>query len=354
MTTTVPSPAAVDRSAHGIHAYLNGLSHVVINVSDLERSLAFYEKTFPVRRCCRINGPPQAYPSLGVEHGQFDGWVLRSLTAEKAPGTIYAEKPPRDLHLVQWKTPGPVGAPYREANHVGIYRHNSLVGDIEAGYAKVIAAGGRPYGPPSRVVLMPDGFSVVCFGFRDPDGATLEMIGPDTPDASYPGALHHCNINCSDIKRSYRFYRDVVGLDTGLYVAPGSPQPVGNGSLGDALSNPDGSAYTGAEMEFVANLLVPRNDWRNPLDVLEWTLPRPYGRAYESPRNLGISRIALEVDDVTAARARLVAAGVPSVCAVETWDMGEFGVKKIVIFRDPDGVLLELIEQAPVPASPLD
>lgn len=354
MTSATDSRPAADRSTYGIHAYLNGLSHVVIYVSDLERSLAFYEQTFPVRRVARINGPAQAYPSLGIAHGRCTGWVLRSLTAERAPGAIFAEKPPRDIHLVQWLSPGPVGTPYREANHVGIYRHNTLVGDIEAGYARVLAAGGRPYGPPSRIVLLPDGFSVVCFGFRDPDGATLEMIGPDRPDPNYAGALHHCNINCSDLRRSYRWYRDVIGLDTGMYVAPGRPQPIANGSLGDALANPDGSAYTGDSMEFAANLLVPRNDWRNPIDLLEWTLPRPYGRAYESPLNLGLSRIALEVDDIAAARARLVAAGQRDVSEVETWDMGEFGEKKIALFRDPDGVMLELVEQTAVAASPLD
>ena len=352
--TSLLSTAAVDRSVHGIHAHLNGLSHVVINVSDLDRSLAFYEQTFPVRRHLRINGPAQAYPALGVAHGKFAGWVLRSLTAERAPGSIYAEKPPRDIHLIQWQSPGPVGTPYREANHVGIYRHNTLVGDIEAGYAKVLAAGGRPYARPSRILLTPDNFSVVCFGFRDPDGATLEMIGPDTPDVSYPGSLHHCNINCSDLRRSYRFYRDVVGLDTGIYLAPSRPQPIGNGSLGDALRNADGSAYTGTEMAFAANLMIPRNDWRNPLDVLEWTLPKPYGQAYETPQNLGISRIALEVDDIAAAQRKLVAAGVAAVSGVETWDMGEFGHKHVVIFRDPDGVLLELIEQPSPPASELD
>ena len=33
---------------------------------------------------------------------------------------------------------------------------------------------------------------------------------------------------------------------------------------------------------------------------------------------------------------------------VETWDMGEFGERKVVIFRDPDGIMLKLIEQLPV------
>ena len=32
---------------------------------------------------------------------------------------------------------------------------------------------------------------------------------------------------------------------------------------------------------------------------------------------------------------------------VDEWDMGDFGTRKVVIFRDPDGVFLELIERPP-------
>jgi len=333
-----------DRTAFGIHAYLNRLAYVVINVSDLDRAVEFYEATFPVRRECRLNGPAQPFRALGIDHGRFEGEVMRSLTAERFPGNIFAEAPPRDIHLVEWKSPGPVGQPYREANHVGIYRQNSLVGDIEACHRQVVAHGGRPYAPPSRIVLDPAGSTVVCFGFRDPDGTTLEMIGADDPDPSFPGTLHHCNINCTDLDRSYRFYHDVLGFDSGILCMPGRPQPATNGSLGDALGNPDGTAYTGPDMEFKANLMIPRNDWRCPLDVLEWTRPSPCGRAYESPLNLGIVRIGIEVDDIEAAHARLLAAGAGPVSDLETWDLGDFGKRRVATFRDPDGVMLEIVD----------
>jgi hypothetical protein len=31
----------------------------------------------------------------------------------------------------------------------------------------------------------------------------------------------------------------------------------------------------------------------------------------------------------------------------EEWDMGDFGTRKVVIFEDPDGIMLELIERPP-------
>jgi hypothetical protein len=31
--------------------------------------------------------------------------------------------------------------------------------------------------------------------------------------------------------------------------------------------------------------------------------------------------------------------------------MGEFGERKVVIFKDPDGIMLELIEHVPIPTA---
>jgi catechol 2,3-dioxygenase-like lactoylglutathione lyase family enzyme len=361
MATTVNpggEGATIDRLAHGLRGNINRFSHVVINVSDLDRAVEFYEKTFPVRRRARINGPAQPYLGLGVEEGEFEGWVLENAKDVSPPGDLVAEFPARLVHLIQWKTPKATGTPYREANHRGIYRQNSLVSNLEEAYANVIASGGRPYGEPSWIVLTPDGFGVTVFAYRDPDGNTLEMIGADTPEGEppYPGMMHHCNLNVSNLEASYRFYRDVLGLDLTVYLAPSELQPATNGSLGDSLRNPDGSEFTDGQMLFAATLMGVRSDSRSPIDVLEWGVPKPYGEPYKEPNHLGIIRVAFEVDDIEAARARLLLTGHSPVGPIETWDMGEFGERRVVIFKDPDGIWLELIEQLqiPTPRPPFD
>jgi len=334
--TSVPTSnagkAGIDRLAFGLRGHINRFSHTVINVSDLERAVEFYEATFPVRRRQHINGPAQAYVGLGIEQGQFEGWVLENKKDVSPPGDLVAEFPARALHLVQWKNPTPVGKPYREANHVGIYRQNSLVGNLDEAYTRVMKHGGRPYG--------------------DPDGSTLEMIGAEDPagKAIFPGMMHHCNLNVRSIERGYRFYHEVMGLDPQAYLAPAQLQPASNGSLGDALANADGSPYGGL-MQFSASLLGVRSDSRSPIDVLEWSTPKPYGEAYPIANHLGIIRVAFEVDDIAQARARLIATGHAGVGPIETWDMGEFGARQVVIFRDLDGIWLELIEAVPYPAA---
>lgn len=351
--TTKPT-TSIDRLNDGLRPHLNRFSHVVINVSDLDRAVEFYEATLPVRRVSRINGPTQAYTGLGIEHGQCRGWVLENKKDIGPPGDIIAENPARRLHIIEWLNPKPVGTPYQEANHVGIYRQNVLVGDLSVAYQNVLDHGGRPYGEPSRIVLTPEGFGLTVFGYRDPDGNTFEMVAaesaPDVPiEANYPGMLHHCNLNVRDLARSFRFYRDVIGLDMTVYLAPARMQPVTNGSLGDLLRNTDGSIYTGRDMQFAATLFGLRSDSRNPLDVLQWHTPGPFGEPYSEPTNLGIVRVALEVDDIHAARERLLSCGLEQVGPVERWDMGDFGRRWVVIFRDPDGITLELTQQLSIP-----
>jgi catechol 2,3-dioxygenase-like lactoylglutathione lyase family enzyme len=67
--------------------------------------------------------------------------------------------------------------------------------------------------------------------------------------------------------------------------------------------------------------------------------------AYEAANNLGIVRVAIEVDDLDAAHAKLREAIGPALSGIGTWDMGEFGTHRVAIFTDPDSSTLELIEQ---------
>jgi catechol 2,3-dioxygenase-like lactoylglutathione lyase family enzyme len=326
-------PGETPTPERGLRAHINRFSHLVINVSDLERAREFYEATFPVTVTARTNGPPQAFRSLGIKRGQFDGYMLNDAS----------EFPSRAIHIVEWKSPRPVGTPYGEANHNGFYRTAALTPDIQARHQAVIAAGSTPYGPPSPIPVGPAGATATAFGFPDPDGSTLEWIAVA---AGAPERLSHQNANARDLRKSFPFYQRVVGLDHNI--RPFSPEPFDQtlGSLGRAIRNPDGTLYEGL-VDFDAPFFSYRADGRNPIDLLQWELPGVFGRPYPVPNHLGIIRLAFEVDDIEAAYHKLRKAWHRVAGPPEAWDMGEFGTRKVVIFEDPDGIMLELIERPP-------
>jgi catechol 2,3-dioxygenase-like lactoylglutathione lyase family enzyme len=135
----------------------------------------------------------------------------------------------------------------------------------------------------------------------DPDGTPLEIVGDADP------AFVGVTIGCSDFMASIAFYRDVVGL-----------QIVGPGSLADE---------------------------RGPEVFTVELVPAPVEREPRVANELGMYRMALLTRDVDRADAALRAAGVEPYSAPATVDLGP-GVDPVraVLFPDPDGTTLELIE----------
>ena len=325
----------------GLYIHITRILWITVNVSDLERSVNFYERTYPVTRAQRTNGPAQSFGSLGISQGQFEGRIMRD--SQPFQG--------RALHLVQWRSPGPVGEPYKEANHVGFYRHHASAtrSGLTDRYANVLAQGGRPYGPPSFIFITPTS-GTNAFAFLDPDGTTLEWVGGLNPNpAGLPDNISAYNANCRDLRRSYRFYRDVMGQAINSRLNPVVPQSASSGSLGNLLRNPDGSVYTGL-IDFDAVTTGYRADFRNVHDLLEWQMPKPFGKPYEAPNNLGSVNVAWEVNDIQASYEKLARLGVKGIGrgllkSPEEWDLGEYGTRKVLNFRDPDGIMIQLHER---------
>ena len=177
---------------------------LTINVSDLDRAVEFYEATYPVTRAEVVDPPVQAFNGLGIPEGQFRARMMRD--AQTFQGSA--------ILLVQWLSPGPVGTPYAEANHLGWYREHANASSTgqNARYEAVVKHGGRPYGPPSSIYITPTQ-QIYSFAFRDPDGTTLEWVGPLEPTPGGPAdTIGGPNNNCSDLHSSYAWYTSVLGL----------------------------------------------------------------------------------------------------------------------------------------------
>jgi catechol 2,3-dioxygenase-like lactoylglutathione lyase family enzyme len=329
-------PAA---SPRGIGGNINKVSFLTINVSDLDRAIEFYEATYPVKRAEVLDGPVQAFNGFGISRGQFRGRIMRDYQLYQGSGIL----------LAQWLSPGPVGVPYPEANHVGWYREHASASQTgqTARYEQALANGGRPYGEPSLIFITPT-LQIYSFGFRDPDGTTLEWVGPlDPTPGGLPDSIGGPNNNCRDLHNSYAWYKNVLGLNLQVRLNPTQTQPPSAGSLGNLLRSPDGTPFTG-EYDYDAAILIPHSDSRNSVDLLEWQIPGAYGSPYKEANHLGMINLTYEVDDVRAVYQKLrrlvPKAGGQIVAPPETWDLGAFGAKRTLNILDPDGVMIQFIE----------
>jgi catechol 2,3-dioxygenase-like lactoylglutathione lyase family enzyme len=169
--------------------------------------------------------------------------------------------------------------------------------------------------------------------------------------------LFHINVVCTDFEKSYTFYTELVGLvpltrrGAGIPDAA-KPTRAADGRLpGEARTRPeDGEpssralAMEGSDMGTRGVLLYWPDSPQGPyIDLLEWNEPgHPVER---TPREPGLARLAMQVDDIDADYSRMLARGVEFLSEPVPILLGATTIR-IVFFRDPDGTLLELVELA--------
>lgn len=166
--------------------------------------------------------------------------------------------------------------------------------------------------------------------------------------------LFHFNVVCSDFDASYDFYTQAVGMrpltssragtrpnagdrPASSTVRPGEgrPRPGEAKEVAELLGFEGTGEYRGAFLYFGSHATGPY------VDLLEWRDPEP--PVQRSPRNIGLSRVAIQVDSLEEHLARLEQHGVPTLTAPKEFVLGVTRVR-VVCFRDPDDVLLEYLE----------
>lgn len=315
---------------------LNRISHYDVNVSDLERSRAWYEAVTALRVVAET-AADQPFPSLGIERGRFRGCMMKDVTQDGGFPMI---------HLVQWEEPAPVGTPYLSQANVGWYRIVPLVEDIVAARGAVEAEGGKPFFPTTddRAIFHPGtpGFKYRVFAVHDPDGITLEFgetMPGYMPVPKVPATVAH---NTSNPDEFLSFYTETIGLD--FLQGAQTPGPT-----------PNVFSPLGGETELDGAFFGMRGDTRTFFDWLEWRETREYPTPYQEPTHLGIMRCVFEVDDVDDAHGLLrdtpwAREGRIRLSEPEEWHFGEqLGPRRTVTFSDPDGVGFQLVQQ---PTSP--
>ena len=143
--------------------------------------------------------------------------------------------------------------------------------------------------------------------------------------------LVHVNVNCSDYERSLAFYQ-LLGFRE-LWRVPETNTPEVAAAVGMPPYRVKGAliALEGANPPFV-------------IDLLEWKEPRDEGAPYPHLYHYGIARIALATNDLDGDMAKLAAAGALFLSKPASMPPSSGSRARFVCFEDPDGTVLELVE----------
>lgn len=151
-------------------------------------------------------------------------------------------------------------------------------------------------------------------------------------------AVSHIAIGVSDMERSVRFYRDVLGFRV---------------TLDDPDENPDGVlSDTVAQRAPSRHAVYLRwDDGRHASFIVLTAYGKPKGRPIDLDE-LGISHVSFWVDDLEAIHRRLLDAEVSIFYGPHVGDTVAYGEEPggkvlCLLFRDPDGILLQLDQRQP-------
>jgi catechol 2,3-dioxygenase-like lactoylglutathione lyase family enzyme len=198
------APAAADDIAKAVDS-------VSITVSDLDRSLAFYEDVLGFEKISEVEVEGDAYEHLMGVFG------LRMRVARLRLGDEFIE-------LVEVMTPRGRPIPVDSRSNDGWFQHVAIiVSDMARAFAW-LREHDITYASPAPQRLPdwnPNAGGIEAFYFKDPDGNTLEVLAfpPDKGDARWHRptdelflGIDHTAIVVADTDASLAFYRDRLGM----------------------------------------------------------------------------------------------------------------------------------------------
>jgi len=309
--------------------------HFNTNVSNFEASREFYGKlgfetltgfpdtnTLEMAQAIGITTPTEYDGSMGDHAG---GYLLHGELI--APDGFLTGV----IDLIEFTIPRNDEAPYPSLNRLGMVRAVLETTSIDADYDYLSGLGVSFLSEPATRA---DGTRFVVF--EDPDGTfyELEEVAGEVRDSPTTQIVRvgRVVVNVSDYDRSLRWYgmfgyeqvRDLPATDS-LEVARAMGFDTPFEMKGSVLKH----KVDDSEIELV--------QWLDPFDPTP-----PYGIPVD---HIGIHRMALATSDIHADVELLRSQGVQFVSDVTPCCSGPDSSSSIVLFYDPDGTLVELVEQ---------
>jgi catechol 2,3-dioxygenase-like lactoylglutathione lyase family enzyme len=136
--------------------------------------------------------------------------------------------------------------------------------------------------------------------------------------------VSHVGLCVSDLDRSLRFYTEGLGFEVQEQIAG------------------DDSFAALAEVEPPAQLtaqFIAKDGVR--IELLAWAVPGVQGSPSPSRNQVGLTHLAMTVDDIEAVAARLVSLGATVIERTRTQFSEEI---KLLVVKDPDGTRVELVQ----------
>ncbi len=141
--------------------------HVGINVTDMDRSIEFYEKVgFKIVSSGIVENPAtgRAFQIPGGRRLRFAHMRLNNVEAESM------------LDLIQWLEPPTTGRAEPSMLESGLHRFSILTDDIDGRY-ETLSAQGVEFTQPPTTVMAPDGTRGWRLLFaKDPDGTVFHFV----------------------------------------------------------------------------------------------------------------------------------------------------------------------------------
>ena len=323
-----------------VQLHVQSRVHFNTNVSDFAAAREFYGKLgfktlsgFPdtntqaMAQAIGIKTPTDYDGALGDEAG---GYLLHGelIGVGGFSGGL--------IDLIEFTIPRNDTPPYPNLNRLGMAKAIMHTRSLERDYALMRKQGVEFISPPA---IRSNGSRFAIF--KDLDGTFYELLqlpgkqdvsGADDEAEIQIVGLGQVAINVSDFERSSAWY-EMLGFNAAIPKISHESLAVGR-ALGfdQAISVTHGL------------ITHPQDD--STLEILQWRDPFDATPAYPLPVNhLGIHRMAFATSDIEADVAALKAQGVVFVSDITPCCSGDDSPGSIVAFYDPDGVIVELVEQ---------